>query len=87
MLTLDLERFMIELNEGAIKHVGPSNQSGTVKLYDVDELEVREFGDRQIKLAFEDADDNKVEVALFPAEAATVAREIETLESESKIFD
>jgi hypothetical protein len=87
MLTLDLERFMIELDEGAIKHVGPSNQSGTVKLYDVDGIEVREFGDRQIKLAFEDADGNKVEVALFAEQAATVARGIEELESESEVFE
>jgi hypothetical protein len=87
MLSLDLDRFMFELKEGALKHVGPSNRAATVKLYDVEGLEVREFGDKRVKLAFEDEDGNEVEVALFPEDAREVARGVELLEEESGIFE
>lgn len=87
MLTLDLEKFMFELKEGAIKHVGASNNSATVKLYDIEGVDVREFGDERVKVAFDDADGNEVEVALDPAKAREVARGIEMLEEESDILD
>jgi hypothetical protein len=87
MLSLDLDRFMFELKEGALKHVGPSNRAATVKLYDVEGVEVREFGDKRVKLAFEDEDGNEVEVALFPGDAREVARGVELLEEESGIFE
>jgi len=87
MLNLDLDRFMFELKEGAVKHVGPSNRAATAKLYDVEGVEVREFGDKRVKLAFEDEDGNEVEVALFPEEAREVARGIELLEEESRVFE
>jgi len=87
MLSLDLDRFMFELKEGAVKHVGPSNRAATAKLYDVEGVEVREFGDKRVKLAFEDEDGNEVEVALFPEEAREVARGIELLEEESRVFE
>ena len=87
MLTLDLEQFMFELKDGAIKHVGASNNSATVKLYDVVGVDVREFGDERVKLTFEDEDDNVVEVALDPTVAREVARGIEMLEDESNVFE
>jgi hypothetical protein len=87
MFTLDLDRFMFELDEGAVKHVGPSNQSATAKLYDVEGVEVREFGDKRVKLVFADADGNEVEVALFPEQASEVARGVEELEDESRVFE
>ena len=87
MLTLDLERFMFELKDGALKHVGASNKTATVKLYDVEGVEVREFGDERAKLSFTDEDGNEVEVALDPDEAREVARGIELLEDESRIFE
>ena len=87
MLSLDLERFMFELKEGAIKHVGASNKTATAKLYDVEGIDVREFGDERVKLGFEDEDGNEVEVALFPDQAREVARGIEVLEDESGIFE
>jgi hypothetical protein len=87
MLTLDIEEFMFELKEGALKHIGPTNKRATVKLYDVEGIEVREFGDERAKLVFEDEDDNEVEVALFPDEAREVARGIEALDEESDIFE
>jgi hypothetical protein len=87
MLTFDLKQFMFELKDGAIKHVGASNNSATVKLYDIDGIDVREFGDERVKVTFEDAEDNEVEVALDPAEAREVARGIEMLEDESGVFE
>jgi hypothetical protein len=87
MLNVDLERFMFELKEGALKHVGASNRTATVKLYDIEEVETREFGDERVKLSFEDEDGNVVEVALFPDEAQDVARGLDRIEEESDIFD
>ncbi|WP_436932386.1 hypothetical protein [Halosimplex halobium] len=87
MLTLDFEEFAFELKDGAVKHVGPSNSSATAKLYDVEGVEVREFGDKRVKLAFADEDGNEVEVALFPEAAAEVARGIEALEDDSPVFE
>ena len=87
MLSLDLDRFMFELKEGALKHVGPSNRTATAKLYDVEGVEVREFGDKRVKLVFTDEEGNEVEIALFPDEAVEVARGLEMLEEESGIFE
>jgi hypothetical protein len=78
---------MFELKEGAIKHVGSSNKTATAKLYDIEGIDVREFGDERVKLGFEDEDGNEVEVALFPEHACEVARGIEVLEEESVIFE
>jgi hypothetical protein len=78
-LTLDLEEFMFELKDGAIKHVGPSNQTATAKLYDVTETEARAFGDDRIKLAFEDEDGSQVEVALPPSAAQSLAAEVDAI--------
>jgi hypothetical protein len=87
MLTLNLEEFMIELKEGSLKHVGPTNKAATVKLYDIDGLEVREFGDERVKLTFADDEGNEVEIALFPEQASEVARGIEALEDGSEVYD
>ena len=87
MLSLDLDEFMFELTDGAIKHVGPSNREATAKLYDVEGIDVREFGDKRLKLAFTDDDGNEVEVALFPDQAREVARGIELLEDDSRVFE
>ncbi|MEF8782607.1 MAG: hypothetical protein V5A39_06415 [Haloarculaceae archaeon] len=87
MFNLDLGRFMFELKDGAIKHVGASNKAATAKLYDVEAVEVREFGDERVKLTFEDEDGNAVEVALFPGEAREVARGLDLIEAESDIFE
>jgi hypothetical protein len=87
MLTLDLDQFMLELKEGSIKHVGPTNKAATVKLYDVEGLEVREFGDERVKLVFSDDEGNDVEVALFPEQASEVARGIGALEDDSRVYE
>lgn len=76
MLTLQLEEFMMELKDGSIKHVGTTNKSASVTLYDVGEFEARPFGDERIKLVFADEEGNDVEVALDPEDAATLAEDI-----------
>ena len=87
MLTLDIDQFMLELKDGAFKNVGPSNKQATVKLYDVEGVDVREYGDKRVKLAFEDEQGSEVEVALFPEQARAVREGLELLESESEVFE
>ncbi len=87
MLALTLEEFMVELNDGAIKNVGPNNKAATVKLFDVESTEAREFGDKRVKLVFEDEDDNEIQVSLFPEDVRALVGDIEALEDESAVFD
>jgi hypothetical protein len=87
MLSLQLSDFMVELKEGSIKNVGPPNKTATAKIYDVVDAEAREFGDERVKVAVEDEEGNVVHVALDPAEASQVARDIEALEGDSRVFD
>ena len=87
MFTIDLDDFMFELKDGALKHVGSSNRTATAKLYDVENVEIREFGDERIKISCKDDSGNETQVALDPEEAREIAREIERLEDESGIFE
>ncbi|MCW8172275.1 hypothetical protein [Natrialba swarupiae] len=87
MLALTLEEFMVELNEGSIKNVGPTNKSATVKLFDVEDAEAREFGDKRVKLVFEDEDENEIQVSLFPDHVRKLVDEIDELEEESPVFE
>lgn len=87
MLTLDIDQFMLELKNGALKHVGASNKSATVKLYDIETTDVREFGDERVKIACEDDSGNEVELALGSEKAREVARELDRLEDESRVFE
>lgn len=87
VLNLAFDNWNVELKDGAIKNVGPSNKETTAKLYDVETVEVREFGDKRLKLAFEDGEGNEVEVALFPDEATLIADELERLAEESPVFE
>lgn len=64
MITIAIDDFILELKEGSIQNVGAATKTGTVKLYDVTSSTAREFGDDRAKLAFSDADDNTVEVAV-----------------------
>jgi hypothetical protein len=81
MLTLDIDDFMLELKDGAFKNVGPSNKQATVKMYDINGVDVREYGDKRVKLAFEDEQGSEVEVALFPEQARAVREGLEMLDS------
>ncbi|MFC6862891.1 hypothetical protein ACFQGE_05380 [Halomicroarcula sp. GCM10025817] len=87
MLSLDIDDFMLELKDGAFKNIGASNKRATVKLYDVEGVDVREFGDERVKIAFEDDQGSVVEVALFPEQVQAVADGLELLESESDLVE
>jgi hypothetical protein len=87
MLTIDLDDFMFELDDGTLKHVGASNRTATAKLYDADAVELREFGDSRVKLSCEDESGNAVELALTADHARAIASEVERLEDESGIFE
>lgn len=63
MLTLSIEDLLVELEDGAVKHVGPKTTDATVKLFHVEEAGARAFGDRQLKLAFADGEGNEIELA------------------------
>lgn len=82
MLTINLDDFTFELKEGTLKHVGASDKSATVKLYDIEDVDVREFGDQR-KIACRDDGGNELELALDPDTAAEIAAEIERLAEES----
>jgi hypothetical protein len=87
MLALEIEDFLIELQDGAIKNVGPSTKQASAKLFDVSTSEVRTFGDKRLKCVFEDEDGNEVQVALFPEAARELRVGIEALEAESDVFE
>ncbi|WP_135820679.1 hypothetical protein [Halostella litorea] len=87
MLTLQLDDFMIELKDGAIRNVGPSNKSADAKLFDVERAAAREFGDKRVKLVFEDAEGNEVQVALFPEDVQSIVDDVAALEADSPVFE
>jgi hypothetical protein len=87
MLTIDLDDFTFELKDGTLEHVGASNRAATVKLYDVEGVDVREFGDQRVKIACEDESGNEIEVALTAEQARELVRGIELLEADSEVFE
>jgi len=46
-----------------------------------------EFGDKRVKLVFEDEDDNEIQISLFPEDVRKIVDDIEALEDESPVFD
>ena len=87
MLNLAIEDFNVELKGGALSNVGPPTKSATVKLYDVESAEAREFGDKRVKLVFEDDEGNEVQVALFPEDARDVMGDLDALVDDSPVFE
>ena len=87
MLALSIEDFHVELKDGALKNVGPSTKSAEVKLFDVGTAEAREFGDKRVKLVFEDDEGNEVQVALFPEQVRAVVDDVEALAEDSPVFE
>ncbi|MDR9381545.1 MAG: hypothetical protein RI560_07730 [Natronomonas sp.] len=87
MLNLNLDSFMVELKDGSIKNVGPTNKSASAKLFDVESAEARAFGDSQVKIVATDASGNEVQIALSPDAAEAVVDDIESLREESGIFE
>jgi hypothetical protein len=78
---------MVELKEGAIKNVGPSNKEASVKLFDVERVRAREFGDKRVKFVFEDQGGNEVQVALFPEHVRKVEDDVEEMRDEGPVFE
>jgi hypothetical protein len=87
MLNVNLSDFMIELKDGSIKNVGPANKRAEAKLFDVTDAEAREFGDKRVKLVFEDDSGNEVQVALFPEDVRKVVSDVEAMEDDSPVFE
>lgn len=76
MLTVDFDDLALELDDGTVKHVGTPT-TAAVKLYHVEAASARAFGDRQVKLAFEDGEGNEVEIALDSGDVAALAEDLE----------
>lgn len=87
VITLSISDFHVELKDGSVKNVGPATKAAAAKLFDVEAAEARAFGDKRVKLAFEDGDGNEVEVALFPDAARSVREDLEALEADSPVFE
>jgi hypothetical protein len=87
VLNINLSEFMVELKDGAIKNVGPADKHAEAKLFDVESADAREFGDKRVKLVFEDDDGNEVQVSLFPDDARAVREALESLEADSRVFE
>lgn len=76
MLTVDFEDLTLELDDGTVKHVGTPT-TAAVKLYHVESASARAFGDRQVKLAFDDGEGNEVEIALDSDAVEALAADID----------
>ncbi|WP_254837582.1 hypothetical protein [Natronomonas marina] len=87
MLNLNVDSFMVEFKDGSIENVGAPNKSASAKLFDVEDVEARAFGDSQVKLVASDADGNEVQVALFPEQAEAVVEDVEALREEGPVFE
>lgn len=87
MLNLNLSDFMVEFKDGSIKNVGPTTKEVTAKLFDVESVEAREFGDSQVKIVADDGEGNEIQMALFPEQVEALAEDIEELQNESRVFD
>jgi hypothetical protein len=87
MLNINLSEFMIELKDGSIENVGAPTKSAEAKLFDVSDVEVREFGDSQVKLVAADDSGNEVQIALLADEFESLLADGESLREESRVFE
>lgn len=87
MLNLNIRDLLVEFKDGSIKNVGPTNKSAEAKLFDVESVEIREFGDKRVKLVASDETGNEVQVALFPDHVDSVVADIESLREDSPVFE
>lgn len=79
MLTLQLEDFMVEFEEGTLKHVGTSTKSAEVKLFHVDDAGARAFGDDEVRLEFADGEGNEATVTVSAGASEDLAAELAEL--------
>lgn len=87
MLNLNLHDLMVEFKDGSVKNVGPADKAATAKLFDVETVEAREFGDSQVKIVAEDDAGNEVQIALFPEQARSVVDDVAALADDSPVFE
>ncbi len=82
MLALDIENFLVEIDDGSVKNIGPQTKAATAKLFHPETVEARAFGDSQVKFVAEDADGNEVQIAVSPEQAATLGEQLQELKPE-----
>ena len=82
MLALELDEFMVELKDGSIKNVGAPTKSAEAKLFDPETVEVREFGDSQVKIAAEDASGNEVQIAMLADQFEDLQEQVEEVQDQ-----
>jgi hypothetical protein len=87
VLNLNVSQFTVSLKDGSIENVGAPNKSASAKLFDVDSVEVREFGDSQAKVVASDDSGNEVQIALSPEDVETVAEDVAELRAEGRLFE
>ena len=82
MLTVDFDDLTLELQDGTVKHVGTPT-TAAIKLYHVESASARAFGDRQVKLVFDDDEGNEVEVALGDDDAEALGDDLKRLRDDT----
>jgi hypothetical protein len=87
MLNLNIDSFMVSFKDGSIENVGAPNKTATAKLFDVESVEVREFGDSQAKVVARDDEGNEIQVALFPEQVGDIVDDVTALREESRVFE
>jgi hypothetical protein len=87
VLNVNISDFMIELKDGSIKNVGGPTKSAEAKLFDPDEVEVREFGDSQVKVVATDDSGNEVQIAMLADQFEDVLADANALREESRVFE
>lgn len=80
VLNLNVDSFMVEFTEGRIASVGAPDKSATAKLFHVEALTARAFGDRQVKVVATDDTGNEVQIALDPDQASALRADLESLD-------
>lgn len=80
MLSLELQNFAVEFDDGTLKTVGAPTKAATTKLYDVSSVEARAFGDDRVKIAAEDEEGNQVEIALDRVALRTLRSDLRGLD-------
>lgn len=87
MLNLSIDQFMVSFKDGSIENVGAPNKSSTAKLFDIESVEVREFGDSQAKVVAHDDEGNEIQIALFPEQVERIVDDVTSLREESNVFE
>jgi hypothetical protein len=87
VLNVNVSDFMIELKDGSIKNVGAPTKSAEAKLFDPDDVAVREFGDSQVKITAEDESGNEVQIAMLADQFEDLLADANDLHEESRVFE